>query len=237
MRQRIGGLALSLVLAASSYGGPQDAGMPRTQTQGKITIRIHDYAQVKSSVLLKAERAAADILREAGVDSVWVECPPDQIELADAACTSPGSPLDLRLNLLPRSKARHLHYRDETLGVAAADETTGFGSFAYVFYDNVKDCAVEWRLNLAQLLGETVAHELGHLLLGTNSHSSHGLMGAFWSGKELLVAEQRGLSFSYSEKKRLQIALTDRTLAALSDAVSPDLLPIASTQTGSATGK
>ena len=233
-RQRIGGLALSLVLAASSYGGPQDAGMPRTMNERKITIRIHNYAQVKPSVLLPATRAAADILREAGVDSVWVECLAGQTELPDAACTSPVTPLDLVLNLLPRSQAQHLHFRDKILGVAL--ETTGedFGIFASVFYDNVKDCAAQRQLDLAQLLGHVIAHELAHLLLGTNSHSSHGVMCAFWCGKELLAAEQRGLSFSSSEKKRLQITLTARTLAALNGAVSPELLPIANTQTGSA---
>jgi hypothetical protein len=59
-------------------------------------------------------------------------------------------------------------------------------------------------------------------------------MCAFWSGKELHVAEQRGLSFSSSEMNRLQISLKARTLAALSGAVSPELLPSADTQTGSA---
>jgi hypothetical protein len=68
-RHLFGGVALSLVLAASSLGAPQDAGMPRTMSEGTITIRIHNYAQVKPSVLLPATRVAGDILREAGVDS------------------------------------------------------------------------------------------------------------------------------------------------------------------------
>src|ERR1043166_4311950 len=72
-RQIITGLALGLALTASSFGAPQDAGRPRINSQRQITIRIHDYAKVKPSVLLTAERAAADIFREAGVDSNWVE--------------------------------------------------------------------------------------------------------------------------------------------------------------------
>ncbi len=228
------GVALSLVLAASSHGAPQDAGMPRTTSERTITIRIHNYAEVKPSVLLPATRVAGDILREAGVDSVWVECIVGQTELPEAACASPVTPLDLVLNLLPRSQAQHLHFQDKILGVAVEATGEHFGVFASVFYDNAKDCAAQWQLDLPQLLGLAMAHELAHLLLGTNSHSSRGVMRAFWSGKELLAAEQRGPSFSSSEKNRLQITLSARTLAALRGVVSPELLPIANVQTGSA---
>jgi len=232
-RQIIIGLALSLALAASSFGAPQDAGTPRIKSERQITIRIHNYANVKPSVLLPAERAAADIFREAGVDSIWVECLAGQTELAEAACTSPMTPLVLVLNLLPRSMAQRLHFRDEVFGVAM--ETTGkeFGFFASVFYDDVKDCAVQGQLDFAQLLGDAMAHELAHLLLGTNSHSSQGLMCAFWSRKKLLVAEQRGLSLSSSETKRLHIALAARKLAALSGPLSPELLAMTIAHTGS----
>ena len=65
-RQKVGGLALSLILAASSYGRPQDTGMPGTMNERTITIRIRNSAQVKPSVLLPATRAAADIVARGG---------------------------------------------------------------------------------------------------------------------------------------------------------------------------
>jgi hypothetical protein len=148
-RQIIIGLALSLALAASSFGAPQDAGTPRIKSERQITIRIHNYAKVKPSVLLPAERAAADMFRVAGVDSIWVECLAGQTELAEAACTSPMTPLVLVLNLLPRSMAQRLHFRDEVFGVAMENTGKDFGFFASVFYDNVKDCAVQRRLDFA----------------------------------------------------------------------------------------
>ena len=35
------------------------------------------------------------------------------------------------------------------------------------------------------ILGHAAAHEIGHLLLGSNSHSPFGLMRARWSGQDL----------------------------------------------------
>jgi len=141
--------------------------------------------------------------------------------------------LVLVLNVLPRSMAQRLHFRDEVFGVAMGTTGKDFGFFASVFYDNVRDCAMQRQLDFAQLLGDAMAHELAHLLLGTNSHSSQGLMCAFWSREKLLVAEQRGLSLSSSETKRLHIALAARKLAALSGPLSPELLAMANTNAAS----
>ena len=209
------GLALSLAFAASSYGGLREAVMPRTANQSIITIRVHNYAQVKSSVLLPATKAASEILREAGVDTVWVECPVGQPLLLGSVCANPVTPLDLVVNLLPRS-TQDLHCQGGILGAAKEGTGRNFGFLASVFYDNLTVYSAQRALGLSPLLGHVIAHELGHLLLGSNSHSANGIMRARWRGEELLAAEQGGLSFSFCEKKRLQIAMAARTLAALS---------------------
>jgi hypothetical protein len=213
-QQIIGGLALGMVFGASSYGVPQDAGMTRTRNDRQITVRINDYAHVKSPVLVQAEQTAGDILGKAGVDTIWVECQGGQTSPADVACAAPMTPLDFILNVLPRSMFQPLHPQEGVLGRALESTGKDFGFFAYIFYDSVKDCAGQF--DLGQYLGDVFAHELGHLLLGTNSHSRHGLMCAFRSRKELLIAEQRGgLFFSSSETKRIQTGVAARRLAAL----------------------
>jgi len=221
-RRLVSGLALSLVLAASSFGSLRGAVVPGTVNQGIIKIRIHDYAQVKPSVLLSATKAASDILREAGVDTVWVECPVGQTLFPDSVCTNPMTPLDLVLNLLPRSRAQYFRLQDETLGVAMVAGGQDFGFFASVFYDSVKAYAGHHKLRLPQLLGHTIVHEIGHLLLGA-AHSANGVMRACWSGKELLAAEQGKLSFSFSEKNQLQTTLTARRQATLHGDKSPEV--------------
>jgi hypothetical protein len=209
--------------------------MPATRNEGVITIRVLNYAHVKPAALLPAERVATEILQKAGVDSIWIECGGGQTEWLEPACTNPVTPLDLVVNLLPRSQTQPLHFRDETLGAAVESTGKDFGFFAYVFYDNVKDCAVHESLDLAQLLGDTIVHELAHLLLGANSHSNYGVMSPCWRGREFLAVKQNRLSFSSSEKMRLQAILTARRLAASSSSADSELHSGTNTQTGSAT--
>jgi hypothetical protein len=64
-----------------------------------------------------------------------------------------------------------------------------------------------------------MAHELGHLLLGTNSHAVDGLMRAHWDWDNLQAAERNELLFLHPEAtemtKRLrnaeapQVCVTD----------------------------
>jgi hypothetical protein len=204
-------VCLYLQLVASAFA--QDGGTRRTWSNRQITIRIHDYAQIKSGALFQAEQSAADILKEAGIDANWVECQVGETSSRDAACARPMTPLDVVLNLLPRSMAKRSDLREEVFGAAVEGTEKDFGFFASVFYDKVKDCAVLERMDLAPFLGAVMAHELGHLLLGKHSHANEGLMRPGWSRKQLHIAEQRGLVFTPSEARQIQDAVVTRSLA------------------------
>ena len=201
-------LASYLRFQLVANAAPQGDVTPRAVSE--IAIRVHNYSRVKSGVLLQAERAAGDILSEVGTNTNWVVCRVGETPLGDAACARPMTPLDFILNLLPRSMAQRSNSRNEVFGVAVESAEKGFGFYASVFYDNVKDCAAHKHLDLATLLGHVIAHELGHLLLGTHSHTDHGLMSASWSSKHLQTAERRALTFSSSETQLLQIAMMAR---------------------------
>jgi len=222
IKQIIVGLALSLALAMCCYGGPPQENTG-TGTDKQITIRVHNYAEANLSVLRHAERVAGDILRKAGVNTVWAECPIGQDFTHDPICGKPHSSLDFVFSLLPRSMSDRFHLRAAVLGFAIEVDGKGFGSSASIFYDVVRDSAAQRREDLDQLLGAAIAHELGHLLLGTNSHSTTGLMSAAWSTKQLIVVQQRGLTFSSADAERLQKAVLARRLAALSAAESSEL--------------
>ena len=58
------------------------------------------------------------------------------------------------------------------------------GRIAYVFYDRIKRVAVSHQASVERALGHVIAHELGHLLIGVNSHSNEGLMRPGWNPGE-----------------------------------------------------
>jgi len=209
-KELAGSVALSLILATVAYGAPRTSVTDGTDGDKLITIRIHNYAQVESNVLLSAERTTDDILREAGVAAVWLECSAGSIPAEEPACETPMGPTDLMLNLLPRSMSERFHLRIDAFGVALEDAERGLGSNAWIFCDLVKEAATQRQLTQSVLLGTVIAHELGHLLLSTNSHSAFGLMRANWSGKELSAVEHRAMYFSSSESKRIQQAMMSR---------------------------
>jgi hypothetical protein len=83
----------------------------------------------------------------------------------------------------------------------------GIGSQADVFY--AKFAAFRQSpAELSTLLGYAMAHELGHLLLGTNSHSPTGLMRADWRTKDLIDMSQGGLRFSEEQARAMKAKLS-----------------------------
>lgn len=58
-------------------------------------------------------------------------------------------------------------------------------------------------LDVSALLGRAIAHEIGHLLLGTADHPTGGLMRALWSQDELRGLKPSHWRFSSGEAARM----------------------------------
>jgi hypothetical protein len=57
---------------------------------------------------------------------------------------------------------------------------------------------------LARVLGRALAHEIGHFLLRSKSHSTAGLMKAEQVGPDLMAPDHRGFVLSVDEVRRLR---------------------------------
>ena len=66
---------------------------------------------------------------------------------------------------------------------------------ASVFYHRIASLAVELECSRGVILGYALAHEVGHLLLGVNSHSPTGIMRVNWAEKELRLASTGWFGF------------------------------------------
>jgi hypothetical protein len=76
--------------------------------------------------------------------------------------------------------------------------------YAHVYVGVIKMLARRSRSFEPHILGHVIAHEMGHLLLGTKAHSVGGLMRAHWRESEKDRAAQGGLQFLDAEAKRMR---------------------------------
>src|SRR5215472_12360481 len=85
---------------------------------------------------------------------------------------------------------------------------------ASVYYDYALRLAVAdeyGEFNARVILGCIIAHELGHLLLGSNTRSSAGIMRSPWGQKQLRQALMGTLLFTAEESKVMQEQVRART--------------------------
>jgi hypothetical protein len=86
-----------------------------------------------------------------------------------------------------------------TLGESLIDVSERRGTLATVYGNRIEATAALASSDAGVLLGRTMAHEIGHLLLGTRSHSRRGLMRALWTDDELRRDERRDWTLSHAE--------------------------------------
>ena len=157
-----------------------------TKDSSRASIVVRTYTQPDSeSAIRTARRTVSAVLGRVGVKVVWLECAlPAEVTEASGACTQPLRWNELVVRIVPAGTAGpedHL----STLGFAFVDLEAGGGSLATVYADRVRLMAHSAGVDTAELLGRAMAHEIGHLLLGTNRHASRGLMRASWSSIDL----------------------------------------------------
>lgn len=151
----------------------------------ETAIVVRTYTEAASAGSIRTARGTASaILERAGIRVVWLECAlPEGPTNADACSQGPRwNELLVRI-VSAGSVAGRLGV--DTLGFALVDVDARSGSLATVYADRVRLMAQGAGIDEAELLGRAIAHEVGHLLLGTNGHAAHGLMRASWSSVDL----------------------------------------------------
>jgi hypothetical protein len=178
-----------------------------------ITLRVYDYVRMKRPALLAAEGEAGAILDQAGLEARWVDCPTSEAELENYPdCPSVWQVNDFVLRVLPNAMVEPRAKWQEALGFTPECDAVGTCTIS-IFHDRVKDMAEGEKATLPILLGRAMAHEIGHLLLGANSHSRTGIMRAQWFGEDLSLAASPHLLFTAEQSRQMRTRLTERAHA------------------------
>jgi hypothetical protein len=172
--QRIGVLVFAWVWGTGAVLGShpaiQDA-QERVATDGceaTIVAHVANYAALQSDELASAEREAARIYEAIRVRIRWVHGPDPRPD----PCGFP-----LRVLLLSRGMVSQLG-QTQALGDTVFGFITRETGCAYILTHRHIDLARRYGDDFRRLLGQTLAHEVGHLLLPTDSHADRGIMQA-----------------------------------------------------------
>ena len=168
-----------------------------------VAISVYNDAEVPANVLARAENEASQVFRQAGIKVHWLNCRiPAASEEASRACREAIFPEHLHLRIVRKSAG----LKGETMGISF-QSNDGRGCYADLFYDPMEQLHKSDGTDMATLLGHVAAHEIGHLLLGTNSHSPAGIMHARWTAEEVASAKAGSLVFSEKESLRMKAKL------------------------------
>jgi hypothetical protein len=167
---------------------------PAAVVPNQVIIRVYDNFGLPTAARIAAIAAASDILKQASVEVEWRDC-----RAGFGVCSKAPRPTELvvRLVRVPAGVAEH------TLGESVIDTTGWRGAFATIYADRVDTMALTARTNRAQALGRVMAHEIGHLLLGTPEHSASGLMRKLSSPQDLQTTRREDWLFTASQRDYL----------------------------------
>lgn len=165
-----------------------------------IAVTVYNRSNMRISTLSAAQIVAQKVLLRAGVESVWINCPVPSIPEASLECSQPPGPTRLVLAIVPHWAGPGAN--SDTLGLALQGGD-GFGSYCYVFRERLDEIAATRHVNPARLLGHAMAHEIGHLLKGSNSHSPSGLMSERWFASEIQAVAMGSLNFTAEDAARM----------------------------------
>jgi hypothetical protein len=171
----------------------------------RIRVRVHNYAQVASEILVPAEAQAAEILGKAGIEITWSNCDPAKASLADAAeCNQLMRPTELGVRVLP--------YFGVGAGITKKTMGLAVGNLASISVRRVKEEAAEFGVQPCEVLGPAIAHEIGHLLL-QQGHSPTGIMRAHWRREDYERAPRGAFTFTSEQGEQMQAEVSKRVQA------------------------
>jgi hypothetical protein len=191
------------VLAGSATGKTGRETFPE-QT---LSIRVYDKAGVSATILEEASNQAARLFRAAGIRICW-EHPSTEsaqdlgTDMTAAAFEQPNNRPYLVIRLMRRTPP--------TIAPGALGYSLPFshrGAHVVIFYDRVEALTRSLNTSASVVLGHTMAHELGHVLLGSSQHTRGGLMQACWTPATWHLASLGLVVFDRAEIKRMRAVL------------------------------
>jgi hypothetical protein len=205
MRWTVGAVA-AVILMIPSVMAAQPA-------QSTLVVRTYNNFGVAAGDLRVARAEAEAILHNAGIDVVWMDCWFRDRAAVDASprCTQPLGANDLVLRFQSGNANSGTKFASMGFSMIGAGPDRPY--LSTVFPDVVESVARGAAADAPRVLGLSIAHEIGHLLLNTTEHAKAGLMRANWSRNELHRKAMGDWVFLEIEATQMRAAVAKDTSA------------------------
>jgi hypothetical protein len=182
-------------------------------TKARVTIQVWDRVQLGGETWNRAAAVVDGVFKPVGIQLIWLHCVVGETP-KNLACSSPTGSNDISLRIYQRVKADFKIKGHARGGTSLLLSPEGGNGIIHVFSDRVMEVSQLYKLSPELVLGITVAHEIGHLLLPHQPHSLAGIMRASLNSKDWRAAAQGLLGFVDSQRQTILAGVEARSLAA-----------------------
>jgi hypothetical protein len=192
-----GCVCLGLVFILDGTGRGAAETIDQNEESAKLTILFFDFVSLPEKIQKPMQEKAERIYRQAGVGLEWAPCPTQEGTLAFYPnCTGYKEKTHMMLRILRTAP--------KGMETDAKGEALLGPRIVNVFWDRVQKEASRYDVPVADMLAQVIAHEIGHLLLGSNSHSLSGIMMGKWRLGDLGSISRGGISFTPQQREQIQ---------------------------------
>lgn len=179
--------------------------LARLTDAAELRVTLYDRSGLGADQRDDVMAHSARILRLAGLDVIWLKAGTGTDHEATATHVS-GTRGCLRVEIAAELITRaDRQAGPAALGLALPFSCTGLN--VRLFRDRIDAAAERQNLSASVVAAHALAHEIGHVLLGNNSHSIHGLMSARWDSDAYNRMRVGALRFTPHEALVIRTAL------------------------------
>ena len=179
----------------------------------QLRITAYYKARVSDEVSEAVVSSLRRIFRQAGIEIEWVAGIPGAPEATlmiyepfrrgrelELACHARR---DIALDILPAAVPG---VKKHVLGMAQPLTRTGLN--VRIFDEHIREAAARENRAYASLLSHAIAHEIGHVLLRSNTHAGRGLMSDVWTAREYDWIGKEAMYFTDGESRNMRVTLS-----------------------------
>lgn len=196
-------------LGKNAWAHPPHLSGGKVSAEPEIIFGVRNYAHLSAATLRRVETVATRVFVDVGIRSQWDAPVVDEPLECMSWVKHPGIPV-IYVNILPPEMASRLNLPGDCLGYSPLTRSGGSPYVAGVLYERAQKAARGGPATVEDLLGYAIAHEVGHLLLHSTSHSRMGIMQARWGPEDLERISQGRLYFRTQESAGMRAELATR---------------------------